>query len=110
MKNELPQAGIILVDREGHKTEKGRNDPFAASLAMKLETDGMLLEMRAFSSPYSNGSSWLKVTDQKTKEVVYEGGGDYFSLGAGSTPKVYKPGAWEKKILARSKQYVERIR
>lgn len=109
MKNELPQAGIVLVDREGRKTNKSRSDPFASNLAMELKVEGLLLEMKIFSSPYSNGSSWLKVTDEKTQKVVYEGGGDYFGLGAGCTPNVYKPGPWEEKILARSRRYVERI-
>lgn len=108
MKNELPQAAIILVDREGKKTEQGRSDPFAASLAMKLEVDGLVIEMRAFSSPYSNGSSWVKI--REGRKVLYEGGGDYFSLGAGTKPKIYKPGPWEKKLLARSKPYVASIK
>lgn len=110
MENKLPQAGIVLVDREGQKKYAGRNDPFGASLHMFLELDELLLEIDVFSSPYSNGSSRLQVTDRTTGEVLYDGGGDYFSLGAGSKPTVYRKGPWEAKVLGRSKPYVARIR
>jgi hypothetical protein len=107
--NELPQAAIILTDREGHKTEVGRNDPFAASLSMALDLDDdVKIKMGAFSSPYGNGNAWCEI--KYNDELVYKGGGSYFSLGAGCTPEVYKPGPWEEKILSRSKRYIDSMR
>lgn len=109
MKNELPQAAIILADRCGKKIDKGRSDPFASSLHMTYQLDKSIhIEMGAFCSPYSNGNAWCKITvDDK---LVYEGGGNYFSLGAGCKPKVYKPGSWEDKILNASREYVAKVR
>ncbi len=112
MKNEMPQAAIILVDREGKKFEEGMSNPIIHSLHMNLtlSEEQVYIEMHATAHAMGNGSAGCKVVDLQTGEVVYEGGGTYFSLGEGSTPEVYVPGPWEEAILKRSKKYVEKIR
>jgi hypothetical protein len=112
MKNEMPQAAIVLTDREGRKTTPSISNPVHSTLDMELvlKEDGILIHMWAMSAAQGNGSAGCEVTDLNTGEVVYQGGGSYFSLGAGCKPRIYVPGPWEKKILARSEKYVTAIR
>jgi hypothetical protein len=112
MKNEMPQAAIVLVDREGRKTAPNISNPVHSTLDMELvlKEEMIHIKMWAMAAAQGNGSAGCEVTDLRTGEVVYAGGGSYFSLGAGSTPRIYVPGPWEKVILDRAKQYTERLR
>lgn len=111
MKNELPQAAIVLADREGTVLHKSGN-PVHSVLEMELTLpeEGLYVKMHAMAAAQGNGSAGCEVIDLSSGEVLYEGGGSYFGLGEGCKPSIYVPGPWEQKLLARSEKYVRGIR
>ena len=93
--DELVNRCLIFADRNGKVLDRGSH-PFSTWLSMEYESKELSIEFRVQSSPYSNGSSHVKVSqDGKT---VLEAEGSFTVSAYNMEAKAYIPSDWEKRI------------
>lgn len=93
--NDLVNRCIIFTDRNGTVLDKGAH-PFSTWLSMEYKSDNFSISFHVQNSPYSNGSSYVKVSYRK--RIVLEAEGSFMNLAFDTKAKKYFPGDWEKKI------------
>lgn len=93
--DELVNRCMIFADRNGKVLGRDGN-PFYAWLSMEYKSKKMSIEFWVQSSPFSNGSSHVKVSqDGKT---VLEASGSFTVSAYNTKAETYVPGDWEKNI------------
>lgn len=96
---ELARCAAWWADLDGEVLSKC-SDPFAAGLQMKLKTEGLTIDLTAMQSPYSNGSTCVKI--RKGNKVLLEANGDmWFRFEV----KKRVPGDWEELVLKNGKRH-----
>jgi len=93
--NDLVNRCIIFTDRNGVVLDKGSH-PFSSWLSMEYKSEDLSISFRVQNSPYSNGSSHIKVF--YNEETVLDVEGNFITLAFNIKTKKYAPSDWEKRI------------
>ena len=91
--DELVNRCMIFAYRNGKVLDRGS---LSTWLSVEYKSKELSIEFRVQSSPYSNGSSYVKVSqDGKT---VLEASGSFTVSAYNMEAKAYIAGDWEKRI------------
>lgn len=86
---------LSFVDQHGEVRTR-HETPFSGALSMRFKTNDMTITMSVSQHAQGNGHCNAKVRFKG--KLVYDGSGSYIAGARGVTTKVYRPGAWTKKI------------
>lgn len=92
---DLVNRCILFTDRKGVLVGKGSH-PFGSWLSMTYNDKSISISFRVQHSPYSNGSSYVKV--DCNGETVLEAEGSFITFAFDIQSKKYVSGDWEKRI------------